>query len=176
MDKYLFNLINGLAGKSGLLDGLAVFFAIYSEYVLLFILAVLLFFSFKKHWKMVSSALIASAISRFAIASLIRFLWFRPRPFVNNSANLLIDYNAKEGSFPSGHASFYFALSTVVYLYNKKLGIFFYIFTVFMTLSRVFIGIHWPFDILFGALLGVSVGLIGDKIFRKLFKPKEISN
>ena len=58
--------------------------------------------------------------------------------------------------------------------YNKKLGIFLYIFTVFMTLSRVFIGIHWPFDILFGALLGIFVGLIGDKIFRKYVRKNDI--
>jgi len=167
MDKYFFNLINGFAGRSGLLDGLAVFFAVYSEYVLLFILAGLLLFNFKKHWKMVFSGLIISAVSRFVVASLIRFMWFRPRPFVENSVNLLVNHSGEEASFPSGHASFYFALSTVVFLHNRKLGIFFYFVTVIMTLSRVFIGIHWPVDILFGALLGIFMGWIGNKIFKK---------
>ena len=176
MDKYLFYLINNLAGRWVWLVKLAVFLAIYSEYILLLILAVFLILKFKERWKMTLSALAMAFISRFALCSGIRMLWFRPRPFVDNSVSLLINYDGKEASFPSGHASFYFALSTVVYLYNKKLGIFFYIFTVFMTLSRVFIGIHWPMDILFGALLGILVGLIGDKIFKKLFKPKEISN
>ena len=121
-----------------------------------------------------AAALISAIISRFVLCSGIRMLWFRPRPFVLNNVNLLVNYDGKEASFPSGHASFYFALSTVVYLYNKKLGIFLYIFTVFMTLSRVFIGIHWPFDILFGALLGIFVGLIGDKIFRKYVRKNDI--
>ncbi|MCX6760389.1 MAG: phosphatase PAP2 family protein [Candidatus Nealsonbacteria bacterium] len=176
MDKYLFDSINNLAGRWVWLDKLAVFLAIYSEYILLLILIVFLVLKFKERWKMGATALISAIISRFVLCSGIRMLWFRPRPFVLNNVNLLVNYDGKEASFPSGHASFYFALSTVVYLYNKKLGIFFYIFTVFMTLSRVFIGVHWPFDILFGALLGISVGLVGDKIFKKLFKSKEIIN
>lgn len=167
MDLYIFNLINNLAGKWVWLDKLTVFLAIYSEYVLLFILAVFFALKLKERWQMILSALISAFVSRFVICSLIRTLWFRPRPFVFNNVNLLIDYNSKEASFPSGHASFYFALSTVLFLHNKKLGIFSYIFTIFMTLSRVFIGIHWPSDILFGALLGILVGLAGDKIFRK---------
>ncbi|MCX6765283.1 MAG: phosphatase PAP2 family protein [Candidatus Nealsonbacteria bacterium] len=174
MDKYLFDLINQFAGKWDWLDKLAVFLAIYSEYILLLILVIFLVLKFKERWKIIVSALASAIVSRFVIASLIRFLWFRPRPFVLNNVNLLVNYDGKEASFPSGHASFYFALSTVVYLYNKKLGIFFYIFTIFMTLSRVFIGIHWPFDILFGALLGILVGLIGDKIFKKyIFKAEK---
>jgi len=176
MDKYLFDLINQFAGKWDWLDKFAIFLAIYSEYVLLLILIVFLVLKFKERWKMGTIALISAIVSRFVLCSGIRMLWFKPRPFVLENVNMLVNYDGKEASFPSGHASFYFALSTVVYLYNKKLGIFFYIFTVFMTLSRVFIGIHWPFDILFGALLGILVGLIGDKIFRKLFKPKEINN
>ena len=167
MDKYLFDLINGFAGKWVWLDKVGVFLAIYSEYILLLILIVFLFLNFKKRWQMTLSALISAVISRFVLCSGIRMLWFRPRPFVDNSVNLLVNHDGKEASFPSGHASFYFALSTVVYLYNKKLGIFCYIFTIIMTLSRVFIGIHWPFDIIFGALLGILVGLVGDKIFRK---------
>ncbi|MCX6719619.1 MAG: phosphatase PAP2 family protein, partial [Candidatus Staskawiczbacteria bacterium] len=66
-----------------------------------------------------------------------------------------------------GHASFYFALSTIVYYYNKKLGIFFYVCSIFIVLSRIFAGVHWPSDILAGAILGVLIGWALNKLFRK---------
>lgn len=170
MDLYIFNIINGLAGKWVCLDGLAIFFAKYFEYALILFLIVLLVVNFKKHWRIVLVSLASAAISRFVLATLIRVLWFRPRPFVSLNFIPLINQSPAEASFPSGHASFYFALSTVVFLYNKKIGIFFYISSFLIVLARVFIGIHWPSDILAGALIGILTGWIGYKISKKYLK------
>ncbi len=119
IDLYLFDLINGLAGKWAWLDYAGIFFAKYFEYFLLFALVVFLAVNFKKYWRMVAEAVVAAVITRYVLAEIIRWLWFKPRPFVHNSVNLLMPYNGAESSFPSGHASFYFALSTIVYFYNK---------------------------------------------------------
>jgi len=48
-------------------------------------------------------------------------------------------------------------MATVVYLYNKKWGIGFFIATILITLGRVMAGVHYPSDILGGALVGVAV-------------------
>ena len=167
MDLYIFNLINQYAGRWAWLDFLGVFFAQYLEYVLLFILFLLLIIEFKKYFRIVFLSLVAAIFSRFAVANFIRWLWFRPRPFVDYSVNFLVSHNASEPSFPSGHASFYFALSTIIFFYNKKLGIFFYISSFLIGLGRVFVGIHWPSDILIGAITGALVGVIFHYIFRK---------
>lgn len=173
IDLYFFNLINGLALKWYWLDFIGFFIAKYSEYILAVVLVLFLVINFKKYWRMLLEAIIAAAFTRFVLVEIIRWLWFRPRPFVTNNVNLFIDYNAKEASFPSGHASFYFALSTIIYFYNKRIGIIFYIVSLFIVLDRVFVGIHWPSDILAGVIIGILVGLILNKIFKKYF-PKKI--
>lgn len=167
IDLYIFNLINGLAGKWMWLDYLAIFFAKYFEYLLLFILFLFLILWFKKYWKIVFISLVSAIFSRFAIANVIRFLWFRPRPFVSLNFVPSISQSPAEASFPSGHASFYFALSAVIYFYNKKIGILFYIGSFLVVISRVFVGVHWPSDILAGAVLGIFIGWIVNKIFKK---------
>ncbi len=167
IDLYLFNLINGFAGRWPWLDYSAIFFAKYFEYVLLFCLIIFLVVNWKKHWKMVVLALVSGVVSRFIIGSLIRFLWFRPRPFAVENFIPLIYQNPTEASFPSGHALFYFAVSTIVYFYNKKAGILFYLASFLIAISRVFVGIHWPLDILVGALIGIFTAWLFYKLFKK---------
>ena len=167
IDLYSFNLLNQFAGRWVWLDYFGMFFAEYSGYFLLFTLIFFLGINFRKYWKMVLEAIIAAFFTRFVLTGMIWWLWFKPRPFVALKFFPLIDHSAKESSFPSGHASFYFALSTIVYFYNKKVGIIFYIVSLLMILARVFVGVHWPSDILVGAILGILMGWILNKLFRK---------
>lgn len=166
IDLYLFNLINRFAGKWAWLDCFGIISADYLGYVLLFVLAILLLVNLKKNWKMVAEAIIAAGFIRFVLAEIIRRIWFRPRPFVLQNFVPLIAQSAQEASFPSGHATFFFALATIVYFYNKKLGIIFFIASFFIALARVFVGVHWPSDILAGALLGILMGYILNWLFR----------
>lgn len=170
MDKYVFDIINGLAGRWAWLDISGIFFAKYFEYILILCLAVLLALNFKKWREMVLSGIASALISRFVFVNLVRLMWFRPRPFVDGDVNQLLEHNPNESSFPSGHAGFYFALSTVLFLYNRKLGTAFYIFTILITLSRVFVGIHYPADILAGATIGILTGWLGYIISKRVLK------
>jgi undecaprenyl-diphosphatase len=166
IDLYLFDSINGFAGKWQWLDYMGMFFAQYSEYFLWLCLFLFLITSFKKYWRMVLEAFIAAVFTRFVLVEIVRWIYLRPRPFVSLNFIPLINQSAKEPSFPSGHASFYFALSTIVYYYNKKAGILFYIASFFIVISRVFTGVHWPSDILAGAVLGILMGWILNWLFR----------
>jgi len=165
MDASLFNLINQFALKWFWLDVLGIYFAEYFEYILLFSLLLFLVVRFRKYFKMIIEAIISAILARFVIVGLIRWLWQKPRPFVENNVNLLLTHDAP--AFPSGHAAFFFALSTIVYLYNKKIGLLFFIFSFLICLARVFTGIHWPVDILAGAIVGVLSGYLIHKISKK---------
>ncbi|MCX6719620.1 MAG: hypothetical protein NTV36_00710, partial [Candidatus Staskawiczbacteria bacterium] len=95
IDLYLFNLINQFAGKWAWLDYLAIFCTDYLGYALLLVLAILLAISFKKYWRMVLEAIIAALVTRFVLTAIIRWLWFRPRPFVTLNFAPLINQSAK---------------------------------------------------------------------------------
>ncbi|TSC75233.1 MAG: Bacitracin transport permease protein BCRC [Parcubacteria group bacterium Gr01-1014_30] len=167
-DLYLFQTINQFAGRFSWLDTLAVFLARYFEFFLILSLLLLLAFNSKKYWRMLTESFGAAILSRFVITDLIRWFWQRPRPFVENHINLLFDYNASAASFPSGHAAFYFALALTLYLRNKKLGSVFLLAAFLISFARVFAGVHWPSDILAGAVIGIFSGWLVFKLSKKL--------
>ncbi len=169
IDVYLFNQINGLAGQSVCSDGLGVFFASYFQYFVVGFLLLFLLFNFKKYVKMVILALGAAVLSRYVFAEIIRYLLPRSRPFVYNQINLLLG-KVNESSFPSGHAVFFFAIAAVVYFYNKKAGLIFFLAAFLISLARVFVGVHWPSDILAGAVVGMISGWLVMKIAKKFQK------
>ena len=60
-------------------------------------------------------------------------------------------------------------MATTIYFYNKKWGIFFFLATILITVSRVIAGIHYPSDIVGGALIGVAVAYIAFYFTRKVY-------
>jgi len=167
VDLYLFQYINGFAGKSVCLDFLAVFFADYIQYFLVAILFIYLIKNFKKYSPMVVGGLVSAVFARFGVTEIIRFFYHRARPFMENNVNLLLNHE-NSYSFPSGHTAFFFALSTVIYYYNKKAGIIFFIASFLISISRIYCGVHWPSDILGGIIVGVfsaCLVLLGQKMF-----------
>src|SRR3989338_8623276 len=134
-----------------------VFFAQYFPYL---VAALFLFFTLsrvlpqREKWTLLGEGLGSALLARFGFVPLIRAFVERPRPFVDNSAIVAL-FNEASYSFPSGHAAFFFALSTVVFLYNKRLGVWFYAASAVIGLARVAAGVHYPTDILGGAVLGV---------------------
>jgi undecaprenyl-diphosphatase len=70
-------------------------------------------------------------------------------------------------SFPSGHALFFFALATVVYMYNKKIGTVLYVAGLLMVCGRVAAGLHYPSDVVVGALLGTLSAYVIVKVVQR---------
>lgn len=163
-DYHIFHFINNLAFRWEWLDMLGIFSATRLEYLIWAILLIMVILYFKKYWKPAILAVSAGIVSRFVFAEIIRFILPRLRPFWDITTKLLVDKDPAS-SFPSGHASFYFAFSTVVYFYNKKAGMLMYVLSSLVVLGRVFVGLHWPSDILAGALLGIFSGWLVNKLF-----------
>ena|SRR3989344_2713226 len=162
LDIQLFYLLNGVAGQSVTLDGVIVFVASYLPYLtvaVFIILVVLSQYSRQEKWELFLVAGAASIIARLGVTELIRFFYHHPRPFVAlpDVHQLLTD---SAWSFPSGHATFFFAMATAIYLYNKQWGTGFLLAAVLITVGRVIAGVHYPSDILGGAIIGGIIAFL----------------
>lgn len=134
------------------MDLIIIFSAEYLGYILLAVFLILFFKNRNKSFLFIP--LISALVSRFIFTEIIRFFYFRPRPFIGGNVQALIE-PIQSASFPSGHAAFFFALSAGVYFFNKKAGLWFFIISFVIGLARVFAGVHYFSDILGGFAVGV---------------------
>ncbi len=167
MDTKILYFLNSLTGRSDCLDSFFIFLASYLQYFLAVIFLLFLFFSNYKNWEKIKifAVTVGSIIvSRLFMVELIRFFYHRSRPFILYNLNQLIPETGY--SFPSGHATAFFALSAAIYCYNKKLGIWFFIASLLMAVSRVVVGVHYLSDIIGGMILGSVVAFSIFRIFK----------
>lgn len=88
------------------------------------------------------------------ITALIKFFVALPRPFeFLEIINPLFIYKDL-GSFPSGHALVFFALAMYSRHIHSKFSTWYFLSAVLISLSRVIAGVHFAYDVIFGAFLG----------------------
>ena len=166
-DLPVFNFFHSLSGKFWLIDWIWIFFAEYVPYFLVFAAAYLIFQE-RGRKRIYYFALMSLPVilSRGVITEIIRFFYKRERPFSSLDFSPLVSADAFD-SFPSGHAAFFFALALSVYFLNRKAGRWFFAFVCLMALARICAGIHWPLDVLFGAVIGLLSAFLARKTLPK---------
>ncbi len=168
--------LNTLAANSIVWSHIAFFLAKDLSYVLI---GVLIYFFFKsnkknkkKHFHTVLFALFAGLFSRYILKGIIVTIYPVARPYIaHTQITLLIPPLLGEEfqSFPSGHALFFFAVSSALFFHHKKLGSFFFISSILIGLGRVMVGVHYPLDILCGAVIGIATSFALSFIIKKRY-------
>jgi undecaprenyl-diphosphatase len=130
-------------------------FITYAGSSIFWILLIVLFWL--KNKNKVSLHLLYAFILDTVSILLLKFVFLRPRPF--EVFNLGIDVEIGP-SFPSGHTERAFSGAFVLSHYYKKYRILFYSLSALVALSRVYMGFHFPLDILIGAINGILFGAI----------------
>ena len=118
--------LNGFAGHSALLDGVAAIVA--TDLVFLMLLVVVA-------W------------------------WFVPRPFVAHSVQLLVA-SATDSSFPSDHATAAFTMASTALLRGSRGRWALTVGALLVAIARVYVGAHYPADVIAGAALGFGWSLV----------------
>jgi len=95
-----------------------------------------------------------------ACAQLLARLVERPRPFVADPTGVhLFAHHAADPGFPSDHATAAFAIATALALRDRRLGAVVGVLAVVLAAGRVALGVHYPSDVLAGAVLGAACSL-----------------
>ena len=99
---------------------------------------------------------------------ILKKIFERPRPYtVNPSVELVIE-KLSSFSFPSGHSRCAVECAIAIYANNKKWGIAAIVLAVLTCLSRIYLYVHYPTDVLAGAALGIIDGLLAIFIIKKV--------
>ena len=134
------------------------------------LIIIILYSWFKKYQTLKRIAILALIAFLFSdiIVFLLKNIFQEPRPFVSlNHVHLLIS-ESDPNSFPSGHTTSTLSVVTIFILKMKKLSKNHYkllnlaliIFALLIPFSRIYVGVHYPFDVLAGAVIGICGSLI----------------
>ena len=109
-----------------------------------------------RKWKLATASALASAGLALLVAQVIGKAWSRDRPFVTHPSAHVWGARSHDPSFPSDHATAAFAIASAILLFDATAGWIFVAAAIAIAAGRVFVGVHYPADVLAGALLGVA--------------------
>jgi undecaprenyl-diphosphatase len=161
MDVKVFRAINQMTGRSTLVDQFMILISNKIRYVYFFILIVMWF---KKHpYRQMTNNAIISAFITLIMNLFLKLFISKPRPFMKSRVGILIP-SKMDSSFPSKHTLLVFAVSTSILLYNRVLGTIMCGLAALTGISRIWVGHHYPSDIIGSALLGSVTSMFVHKV------------
>lgn len=168
----VFDAINGLAGTSPVLDEIMLFAAGPLIYVLFLAAAAVTLVRLRSQtfaervWRAGETAV--ALLLGFLCNRVLRAMELSVRPFQTREVNQLMEHEPG-ASLPSNHATAALTVALVVGIFvSVAWGVLLGVLAVLVAISRVYVGVHWPADILVGGLIGLLATLVVWAVSRQL--------
>ncbi|MBZ3935497.1 phosphatase PAP2 family protein [Methanimicrococcus blatticola] len=161
-------------GGISFIDTVAVLFS-YAGSLRLGALFLCLFFWMKKETRPITFILFSAVLLSAGITWIIKEIIDRPRPYIElglTAADMLIRTDPTV-SFPSGHTATAFTTATVVARYFKKWAIPALFLACLAGLSRIYLLVHYPSDVVAGALIGIMSAVFVIYFYQKIIQRME---
>lgn len=176
IDKWLFIKINK-QGANYLFDQVMPFLReamVWVPLYLFLVLFVVMNFARKGAVLIIYVAAITAAADILS-SRFIKPFFARPRPCADPDfspeVRFLANYCGTNGSFTSSHAVNHFAIAMFFFIVLKKVWgnwcYLFFLWAAAISYAQVYVGVHYPFDVLGGAIVGMTLGWIGASIFSR---------
>ncbi len=173
--------ISGLAGKFAPLDYI-MRLVVNDYFVIVSISLVLLglwFWGKKRDEREYNQRAVMVAAASLGISDgmvkICNLFYYRPRPFISMPELLptveKIFYPPHDASFPSNAAAIVFAAAVTIWFYHHKIGAFLCFLALLMSFARVYAAVHYPLDIIGGAVISILISLFCMKILFPLAEP-----
>ena len=108
------------------------------------------------HWRRFAELAAALILATVLVDHVMKPLVDRHRPFTSIPAVAIIDARPDDASFPSGHAGNAFAAATVLARAMPALQPVWWTLAVLIAFSRIYVGVHYPADVIGGAIVGAA--------------------
>lgn len=168
LNAMIFRVINGMAHQNAMLDKLMIFMSEYVPDIFMIVLALVFIIGLvKKNSKMrgITVDTFIIIVLNLFLGYIIGVIWYVPRPFVNNKVNLLIPHTM-DASFPSDHAIGTMSIAVGINKYSKIYGVLLTILSILVGISRVFVGHHYPADVLGGYAIVIITSFLYDSLLK----------
>ena len=155
------------------LDALAVFLNYAGEHGEIWIAFTLLLLLFRRTRK--AGCAMATALVLYLVAGdcILKPLFARARPCDLNTSITMLVARPHGHSFPSGHTASGVAAAYALWLQNRKLGAPALVLAAFIAFTRLYLYVHFPPDILGGAVLGIVLGAAASALANYVANLKE---
>lgn len=160
----LFLALNAPAEPSGFMLAMALFGARWLVYVAaLAMVAMILVGPRSARGGFIATCV--GAIAGLTVNFIIRHLWYHPRPFALGLGHQFL-FHAPNASFPSDHATFMWALACglLVSGASRVIGFLFFLFGLWVAWARIYVGIHFPLDMVGALLVAIAAGFFAASI------------